>query len=177
MSIVKEHFGNLPDGRAVTRFVLENEQGAKAAILDYAGAIQALFVPDRDGALVDVVGGFETAEQYYYGNGNQGSLIGRFGNRIKHGRFTLDGKTYTLAINNHSNHLHGGPNGFARQMFDAMPVDGAEPSLRLSYVSPDGEEGYPGTLCVNVTYTLTRDNALSIHYVAMTDAPSLWAVS
>ena len=173
MSIVKEHFGNLPDGRAVTRFVLENEQGAKAAILDYAGAIQALFVPDRDGALVDVVGGFETAEQYYYGNGNQGSLIGRFGNRIKHGQFTLDGKTYTLAINNHSNHLHGGPNGFARQMFDAMPVDGAEPSLRLSYVSPDGEEGYPGTLCVNVTYTLTRDNALSIHYVAMTDAPTV----
>ena len=171
MSIQRQHFGNLPDGRAVTRFVLENGQGAKAAILDWAGAIQALLVPDRDGALVDVVGGFETAEQYYYGNGNQGSLIGRVGNRIQRGRFTLDGREYVLAINNHSNHIHGGPNGFARQIFEATPVEGEEPSLRLSYVSPDGEEGYPGTLSVTVTYTLTRDNALVIHYVAITDAP------
>ena len=173
MSIQKQFFGSLPDGRAVTRYILQNKNGMTVSILDYACAIQSLFVPDRDGVLRDVVGGFENAEQYYYGNGNQGSVIGRFGNRIQRGRFTLDGKTYTLAINNHSNHMHGGPGGFARQIFDATPVDGEEPSLRLSYLSPDGEEGYPGTLQVTVTYTLTCDNALAIHYVATTDAPTI----
>ena len=169
MSIQKQYFGKLPDGRAVTRYILQNENGMSAAILDYAGAIQELRVPDKNGGFVDVVGGFESAAQYYYGNGNQGSLIGRFANRIKAGRFTLDGKEYVLAQNNAGNHIHGGREGFARKLFEATPIDGAEPALRLSYVSPDGEENYPGTLDVTVTYTLTRDNALSIRYVATTD--------
>jgi len=173
MSIQKQFFGHLPDGRAVTRYLLQNESGMTAAILDYAGAIQELRVPDKKGGFVDVVGGFESAEQYYHGNGHQGSLIGRFGNRIKGERFTLDGKTYTLAKNNGNNHIHGGIEGFSRKLWEATPVDGAEPGLRLRYVSPDGEEGYPGTLDVTVTYKLTVDNALSINYVATTDKPTI----
>ncbi|MBQ2772869.1 MAG: galactose mutarotase, partial [Clostridia bacterium] len=173
MSIQKQHFGNLPDGRAVSRYVLQNENGVVAAILDYAGAVQQLLVPDRTGRLVDVIGGFDSALDYYYGNGHQGSLIGRFGNRIKNGRFTLDGKTYTLAQNNGNNHIHGGSTGFSRKLWEATSVDGAEPALRLRYVSPDGEENYPGTLDVTVTYTLTADNALSIRYVATTDKPTV----
>ncbi len=173
MSIQKQFFGNLPDGRAVTRYLLQNENGMMAAILDYAGAIQQLCVPDRNGWFVDVVGGFESATQYYYGNGNQGSLIGRFANRIKDASFELDGKTYALAQNNGSNHIHGGVEGFARKLFEATPIDGKEPALQLHYVSPDGEENYPGTLDVTVTYTLTSDNALSIRYLATTDKPTV----
>lgn len=173
MSIQKQHFGNLPDGRAVSRYVLQNENGAVAAILDYAGAVQQLLVPDRKGRLVDVIGGFDNVLDYYYGNGCQGSLIGRFANRIKGASFVLDGKTYTLVQNNGNNHIHGGPTGFSRKLWEAIPVDGAEPALRLRYVSPDGEENYPGTLDVTVTYTLTADNALSIRYVATTDKPTV----
>ncbi len=173
MSIEKLHFGNLPDGRAVSRYFLKNENGMSVAILDYAGAIQQLLVPDRRGHLVDVVCGFDSALDYYYGNGHQGSLIGRFGNRIKGGRFTLEGKEYKLATNNGSNHIHGGNVGFSRRIWSATPSDGDEPSLSLFYRSPDGEEGYPGTLDVTVTYTLTRDNALSIRYVAKTDKTTI----
>lgn len=173
MSIQKQYFGKLPDGRAVTRYILQNENGMTAAILDYACAIQELRVPDRNGGFVDVVSGFESATQYYYGNGHQGSVIGRFGNRIKSGRFMLDGKCYTLAQNNGNNHIHGGLGGFSRKLWDATPVDGAEPALRLHYLSPNGEEGYPGALDVTVTYTLTSKNALSIHYLATTDQPTV----
>lgn len=173
MSIQKQHFGNLPDGRAVSRYVLQNENGVVAAILDYAGAVQQLLVPDRTGRLVDVIGGFDSALDYYYGNGCQGSLIGRIANRIKGASFMLDGKTYTLVKNKGSNHIHGGVEGFARKLWEATSVDGAEPALRLRYVSADGEEGYPGMLNVTVTYTLTADNALSIRYVATTDKPTV----
>ncbi len=173
MGIVKAFFGSTPDGRAVYSYRLTNKNGMTAVILDFAGAIQQLLVPDREGRLVDVVGGYDTITDYCLGDGAQGSLIGRFGNRIAKGRFTLDGKTYTLACNNGENHLHGGPCGFERQIFAATPVDGEEPSLLLSYTSPDGEEGYPGTLDVTVTYTLKRENALSIRYEAVTDKPTV----
>ncbi|MBR3863201.1 MAG: galactose mutarotase [Clostridia bacterium] len=173
MSIQKQYFGKMPDGRAVTRYILQNENGMTAAILDWAGAIQELRVPDRKGGFVDVVGGFESASQYYYGNGHQGSLIGRFGNRIKDGVFTLDGVTYTLAKNNGANHLHGGVEGYSRQFWEVTPVDGEEPALRLHYFSPDGDQGYPGALDVTVTYTLTNENALSIRYVATTDKATI----
>lgn len=173
MSIQKQKFGVLPDGREVSRYILQNENGMCAAILDYAGAIQQLLVPDRRGRLVDVVCGFDNALDYYYGNGNQGSLIGRFGNRIKNARFTLEGKEYKLAANNGNNHIHGGNVGFARRIWEATPDDGEEPSLSLFYRSPDGEEGYPGTLDITVAYTLTKDNALSIRYVAKTDKTTI----
>ena len=173
MSIQKHKFGVLPNGQTVSRYLLQNGNGMSVAILDFAGAIQQLLVPDRRGHLVDVACGFDSAPDYYYGNGHQGSLIGRFGNRIKDGRFILEGKEYVLATNNGSNHLHGGLLGFSRRMWEATPSDGDEPSLSLFYRSPDGDEGYPGTLDLTVTYTLTKENALSIRYVAKTDKTTI----
>lgn len=173
MSITKEYFGTTPDGREVSRYLLQNPNGMKVAILDFAGAIQQLLVPDRRGRLVDVVGGYDSIFDYYYGDGYQGSLVGRIGNRIKEGKFTLEGKQYTLAVNNGPNHLHGGIKGFSSKVWAATPIDGEEPQLRLNYVSPDGEEGYPGTLDVTVTYTLKKENALEIRYVATTDKTTI----
>ena len=173
MSIQKQFFGTLADGQVVSRYFLTNKNGMQAAILDYAGAIQQLLVPDRRGHLVDVVGGFDSLEGYVKAGGAQGSLIGRFGNRIAKGKFTLEGKEYTLATNNGENHLHGGMVGFHRKVWGAEMVDGDEPQLKLTLVSPDGEEGYPGTLTVRVTYTLKAENALSIHYRATTDKTTI----
>ncbi|MBE6580541.1 MAG: galactose mutarotase [Ruminococcaceae bacterium] len=173
MSIQKQHFGFLPNGTAVSRYILQNKNGMTVALLDYAGAIQQLLVPDRKGRLVDVVGGYDNILDYVYGDGYQGSLVGRIGNRIKEGKFTLDGKTYTLAVNNGPNHLHGGIEGFSSKIWTATPHDGEEPSLSLSLVSPDGDEGYPGTLSVTVTYTLMAENALAIRYVATTDRTTI----
>ena len=169
MSIVKAFFGNTPDGRAVYSYRLTNQNGMTAVILDYAGAIQQLLVPDKNGRLVDVIGGYDNITDYCLGDGYQGSLIGRYGNRIAKGKFTLDGKEYTLFCNNGENHLHGGEFGFNTKIFEVTAADGEAPTLTLKTVSPDGEEGYPGTLHLTVTYTLTADNALSIRYEATTD--------
>jgi aldose 1-epimerase len=170
MSIQKLFFGNLLDGRATHRYILQNKNGMTVSVLDFGGAIQQILVPDRNGKMTDVVGGYDNILDYYYGDGYQGALIGRFGNRICRGKFTLDGKDYNnLYINNGVNHLHGGKEGFSHKIWEATPVDGDEPQLRLHYISADGEEGYPGTLDVTVTYTLTATNALSIRYVATTD--------
>ena len=174
MSIQKQFFDNLPDGRPVHRYVMQNANGMKAAILDFGGAIQQILVPDRKGRYSDVVGGYDNAYDYYYGDGYQGALIGRVGNRICKGKFTLDGVVYdNLYINNGENHLHGGKEGFNAKIWDVTPIDGDEPALKLHYVSPDGEEGYPGTLDVTVTYTLKANNALSIRYVATTDKKTI----
>lgn len=172
MSIIQDLFGTLPDGRQVYRYTL-CAHGLRAAILDLGGAIQQLLVPDAAGRLVDVACGFDDARSYLEGNGSHGALIGRFGNRIADGKFMLDGKTYTLYCNNGKNHLHGGKVGFHLRTWQATPEDGDEPKLHLTYVSPDGEEGYPGTLSVTVTYTLTARRGLSIRYVAETDAPTV----
>ena len=169
MSIVRERFGVLADSKEVYRYVLANEKGMQVAILTLGGAIQQILVPDKNGVLEDVICGFDDLESYVSCPGQHGALIGRFGNRIARGKFVLDGVTYTLATNNGVNHLHGGIEGYHRRVWEAEALDGAEPSLTLSYTSPDGEEGYPGTLRVTVTYTLTRSNAISIHYVATTD--------
>ena len=115
MSIEKQFFGTLADGQEVSRYFLRNKNGMMAAILDYAGAVQQLLVPDRRGHLVDVIGGFDDLDSYVKAGGAQGSLIGRFGNRIAKGKFTLEGKEYTLATNNGENHLHGGLVGFHRK--------------------------------------------------------------
>lgn len=169
MSITKEYFGNLSDGRAVHRYLMRNARGMAVAILDFGGAIQQILVPDRDGRLADVVGGYDDISHYEFGDGYQGALIGRFGNRICRGELELDGKRYQLYINNGENHLHGGKVGFSHKIWEVTEEDGLEPALKLHYVSPDGEENYPGTLDVTVTYTLKAENALSIHYEATTD--------
>ncbi len=169
MSIIREHFGKMPNGEAVYRYTMENAQGMRVSILTLGGAIQELIVPDREGNLADVVCGFDDLESYCRCPGQHGALIGRFGNRIAGGRFVLDGRTYTLATNNGVNHLHGGNVGYHHRLWGPTPIDGEEPALELRYTSPDGEEGYPGTLCVCVTYRLTACNALSIRYVATTD--------
>lgn len=164
--ITQAPFGQLPDGRAITQFTLTNARGMVVRIIDYGGIITELHAPDRDGNLADVVLGFESLEPYCTDSPYIGALIGRYGNRIKHGRFTLDGREVQLPVNNGNNHLHGGPGGFDRVKWDAT-VDGA--SLRLQYRSADGEMGYPGNLDATVTYTLTDDNELVVTFHAVTD--------
>lgn len=169
MAIVKDLFGTMPCGTPVYRYTLRNEAGMRVAILNLGGAVQSLCVPDREGKLADVVCGYDSVASYLGGDGYQGALIGRFGNRIAKGKFTLDGKDYSLYCNNNGNHLHGGKVGFDHRIWDVTAVDGENPTLTLHLLSPDGEEGYPGNLDVTVTYTLTADNRFMIRYVATTD--------
>ena len=169
MSIEKRFFGKLCSGEEVYSYTLQNKNGMKVKILSYGGAIAELWTPDRNGSFADLVGGYDSLDSYVGGDGYQGALIGRVGNRIAKGRFTLDGVKYTLAVNNGENHLHGGDVGFDSKVWSVTEVDSDEPELELGYLSPDGEEGYPGALDVKVTYKLTADNALSINYRATTD--------
>jgi len=169
MAIVKDLFGTLDCGAPVHRYTMRNENGMRVAILNFGGAIQSLCVPDKDGKLADIIGGYDNVKSYVEGDGYQGALIGRFGNRIAKGKFTLEGKEYSLYINNNSNHLHGGKVGFSHRLWEVTEQDGETPILVLHRLSPDGEEGYPGNLDVTVTYTLTADNRLSIRYEATTD--------
>jgi aldose 1-epimerase len=169
-------FGKTPDGRSARLFTLENSAGLRADISDYGGTIVRLFAPDRRGRLADVVLGFDRVEDYVAHSPFFGCLVGRVGNRIAHGRFTLNGRTHTLAINNTPGglpcHLHGGLKGFDKAIWAAEPLNTAEgPALRLRYRSADGEEGYPGNLDTTVTYTLTAD-ALRLDYHAVTDQPT-----
>jgi aldose 1-epimerase len=168
--VQRDSFGKTRDGRAVARYTLENDSGTQARIITYGGIITELLVKDRDGQLADIVLGFDNIKQYETENPYFGCIAGRVANRIAGGAFALDGKTYTLAVNNGPNHLHGGIKGFDKVVWDAKEVmhpDGE--AVRLSYLSKDGEEGYPGNLKVAVTYILTRDNALRIDYEATTD--------
>lgn len=170
MSITQEVFGQLPDGRSVELYTLTNHNHLEARIMSYGGILVSLKTPDRHGALGDIVLGFDTFEGYLAGHPYFGSLIGRYGNRIAKGRFSLDGSVYALACNNGPNHLHGGAKGFDQVLWQAEPQLTEEgPQLILRYRSPDGEEGYPGTLDVQVVYTLTQDNGLRIEYSASCD--------
>jgi aldose 1-epimerase len=164
--ITQAPFGHLPDGAAVTQFMLTNAHGMVAKIIDFGGIITELHAPDRDGLLADVVLGFDTLEPYCTDSPYFGALIGRYGNRIAKGRFTLDGAQVQLPVNNGNNHLHGGASGFDRVLWTAT-VDGA--SLRLAYRSVDGEMGYPGNLDVTVVYTLNDANELVVRFHAVTD--------
>lgn len=169
MNIEKKLFG-VADERDVDMYTMTLDSGMSVSIITLGGAINKLMVPDRRGELCDIVGGYDNLRSYIEGDGYQGALIGRFGNRIAKGRFELDGVDYELYINNGENHLHGGKVGFSHKIWDAVASieeDGC--CLDLSYVSPDGEENYPGTLTVNVRYKLSSDNALSITYRAETD--------
>lgn len=170
-------FGTLPDGRPVHVYTLENKTGLRAVISDYGGIVVSLHVPDRAGQAGDVVLGFDSLEGYLTRSPYFGCLVGRVGNRIAHGKFTLDGKDYTLATNNAPAdipcHLHGGKRGFDKLLWAAEPFSREGlPALRLKYRSVDGEEGYPGTLDVEVIYSITADNGLRIDYLATTDQPT-----
>lgn len=166
---MQELFGRLADGTEVHRWSLENG-GTRLKVLSYGGIVQSLEIPDRAGRYANVSLGFATVEEYVAGSPYFGALIGRYGNRIGAGRFTLDGKTYALSVNDGENSLHGGTSGFDRAVWDVEPfTDGPDVGLRLSRTSPDGEMGYPGTLAVQVRYTLTERGEWRIDYEATTD--------
>ncbi len=172
--ITVENWGETPTGEQVQLYTLTNSKGMEARLATYGGVLVSLKVPDKNGALGDVVLGFDSLEGYLGDHPYFGSLIGRYGNRIAKGQFTLDGREYTLAVNNGPNALHGGIEGFNRKVWSAKLLMTDEgPALELQYDSPDGEEGYPGALAVTVRYTLTNANELRIHYHATTDAPTV----
>ncbi|MFG2811896.1 aldose epimerase family protein [Streptomyces sp. NPDC048410] len=165
-----ELFGTLSDGTPVHRWTLERG-GVRVRVLSYGGIVQSVEVPDREGRTADVVLGFPSVEGYVDHPGPYlGALVGRYANRIAGGRFPLDGLTYALAVNNGPNSLHGGERGFDRYVWEAEPV---AHGVRLSRVSPHGEEGFPGRLEVSATYTLDERGALRIAYEAVTDAPTV----
>lgn len=168
-NISEAPFGVLASGDSVKLYTLKNANGMEVAISDLGGTIIKWTAPDKDGKLEDITLGSNNPEDYLSNTKYLGALIGRFGNRIAKGKFSLDGKEYTLAINNGPNSLHGGSNGFNAAIWIATPIEGAEPALKLTYLSKDGEEGYPGNLNVEVVYTLKNDNSLSIDYKATTD--------
>ncbi len=179
-SITKAAFGNMPDGTPIEIYTLKNSQGAEARIMTYGGIVQKLTMPDKSGNYADVVNGFDTLDGYSNTNYLSacpyfGALIGRFGNRIAGGQFTLDGQTYTLPQNDHGNTLHGGPQGFDKRVWKVVKADvGSDgPELELNYLSKDGEMGFPGNLNVFATYTLTDDNALKLVFTATTDKPTV----
>ncbi len=168
--IEKKPFGKLPDGTPIDEYTLTNGKGMTAKIITYGAIVTELHVPDKSGKTADVVLGFDNLKDYVAGNPFFGANAGRVANRIAKGRFTLDGKEYKLATNNGPNHLHGGKKGFDKVVWKAQQVKATEAqALMLSYTSPDGEEGYPGTLKVNVTYVLTPNNELLLYYEATTD--------
>ncbi|HLR04850.1 MAG TPA: aldose epimerase family protein [Pyrinomonadaceae bacterium] len=168
--VTKEGFGKTPDGQDADIYTLTNSGGAEVKITNYGGIVTSLRVPDRNGKLDDIVLGFDNLDAYLKGHPYFGAIIGRYGNRIAKGRFTLHGVEYKLAVNNGENHLHGGTKGFDKVVWNAKPrkvANGA--ALELTYLNKDGEEGYPGNLSVKVVYTLTNANELKIDYSATTD--------
>jgi aldose 1-epimerase len=163
-------FGKTADGTAVEIFTLKNDNGLEVRAINYGGIITSLKTPDRNGTVADIVLGFDTLDGYLKDHPFFGAIIGRYGNRIAKGRFVLDKVPYTLATNNGPNHLHGGVKGFDKHVWDVEVLSSS--SLQFSRVSPDGEEGYPGTLAVQVIYSLTPFNELIVDYKATTDMPT-----
>lgn len=164
-------FGQTPDGTPVEIFTLRNHRGMEVRITNYGGIVTSLKTPDRHGHFSDIVLGFDDFAGYLKNGPYFGALIGRFGNRIASGKFSINGNIYQLAVNNGANALHGGLKGFDKVVWQvtAVEVSRDEPKLVLNYLSADGEEGYPGNLSVQATYTLTADNALQIGFSAQTD--------
>lgn len=172
--IEKSLYGKLPDGREVYQFALKNNSGMQVNIINYGAIVRSIIVPDRNGKFEDVTLGYDSLSGYINDNSYQGAIVGRYGNRIGKGKFKLDDNEYQLTINDGENHLHGGKQGFHKVLWDAKVVsDTGEPSLSLTYVSPDGEEGYPGNVTLTVTYTLTNNNELRIDYKGTTDQPTI----
>jgi len=174
MDIKKEPFGRLPDGTAVEAYTLTNTNGLKAKLMTYGATLVSLDLPDRNGAFADCVLGYDTLDGYLKNSPYFGSIVGRYGNRIAKGQFVLNGRTYTLAKNNGENHLHGGLKGFDKVVWAAESFqEGNGVGVKFTYLSKDGEEGYPGNLNVAVIYLLTNDDELRIDYEATTDKPTV----
>jgi aldose 1-epimerase len=170
LAVTSSAFGTMPDGTRVDAFTLKNGHGVEVRIITYGAAIASIKVPDRAGRFDDIVTGFDNLEGYLSRSRFFGAIAGRYANRIANARFTLDGKTYELAANNGKNHLHGGRRGFDKVVWQGTPFErDGNPGVTLTYVSPDGDEGYPGTLTVTVTYTLTASDELTLDYEATTD--------
>jgi aldose 1-epimerase len=168
--VSQQPFGQTKDGTPVELYTIRNGKGAEARISNYGGLVISLTMPDRHGQFGDVVLGYDSLADYLKDSPYFGALIGRYGNRIAKGKFTLNGQQYTLATNNYPNALHGGLKGFDKVVWEAKVLATAEGmGLELQYVSKDGEEGYPGTLAVTAVYTLTEDNALKLEFTATTD--------
>lgn len=173
-AVTKEPFGTLPGGAGVDAYTLTNAVGMRVRVLTYGGIIQSIEVPDHAGRLANVTLGFDNLTDYVERNPYFGTITGRCANRIAGGRFTLDGVTYQLAQNKAPSHLHGGEAGFSHRVWAATTFDDATGvGVNLTYTSPDGEEGYPGTLTTTVRYTLTADDTIDIDYHATTDAPTI----
>lgn len=170
MPIRKEQFGITSSGQPVYQYILSNKNDMRVCVLDYGCTIQSIYVPDKDGCLRDVNLGYSDIAAYEVNDGYLGAFIGRHANRIGEGQFTLHGKNYQLAVNNGPNHLHGGLIGFDKKIFACIQ---SENDLKFSYRSADGEEGYPGNLDVIVTYSLSDDNKLRLHYRAVSDADTV----
>lgn len=172
--IEKTLFGKLSDGREVHMYLLKNEAGSHVSIINYGAIVTSLYVKDKSGNFKDVVLGYDNLEGYEKDRNFFGAIVGRYGNRIKEGKFTLDGNEYQLTVNDGKNHLHGGTTGFFKALWNAESFESKDgPSVKLTYVSPDGEEGYPGTVTISVTYTLTNDNELKLEYSGTTDKPTI----
>jgi aldose 1-epimerase len=171
MKCAAKDFGKMPDGSPVKLYTLSNSKGMVAKLMDYGAILTELHVPDRQGKSANVVLGFDNLGQYLGGHPHFGATTGRVANRIAKARFTLDGHEYKLAANNGPNHLHGGLKGFDKVLWNSkvLPGSASEAVVQFSYLSKDGEEGYPGNLSVTVLFALTEDNALRIEYAATTD--------
>jgi len=167
-------FGTLPDGRAVPQVTLSNGKGVSATVIAYGAALQSLVMPDRAGKRADVALSYRTIGEFVANPQYFGATVGRFANRIKAGRFAIDGKTYQVPTNDGPNSLHGGKQGFDKVLWQVVSTrSGPIASVTLRYVSRDGDQGYPGTLTVDATYSLDERNALSIEYTATTDRPTI----
>ena len=168
-------YGTMAGGKVVQKYTLINKNGMTLEVINFGGIITSLTAPDKNGNYEDVVLGFKKPEDYFNGNPYYfGAIIGRYGNRIANGTFEIDGKTYQVDQNDHSNNLHGGKNGFHTKFWNIEIVDDSEfPTLKLTYTSPDCEEGFPGNLKTTVFYTLTDDDSLEISYEAETDQPTI----
>ncbi|HPG38303.1 MAG TPA: aldose epimerase family protein [bacterium] len=170
ISVNSKLFGTTADGKPVTLYTLVNSNGMEAQIMTYGASLVALKTPDKNGKLDDIITGFDSLKQYEDVRFFFGAIVGRYGNRIGKGKFSLDGVEYTLATNNGANHLHGGNIGFDKVVWEGQVVETpAGPAVKLTYVSKDGEEGYPGNLTAVVTYSITADNSLKIEYSATSD--------
>ena len=170
MFVKKDPFGALPDGTSVESYTLTNNRGIEARLMTYGATLVSLRLPDRSGKFDDVVLGYDSLDGYVKNSPYFGSIVGRYGNRIAKGRFTLKGVTYELATNNGPNHLHGGVKGYDKVVWKAEPLREANAvGVKFSYLSKDGEEGYPGNLAITVTYRLTNADELRIDYEAVTD--------
>lgn len=169
--ITKKLFGTTQAGKEVTEFTLTNKNGVSVSVINYGGIITKLQAFDRNGVLEDIVLGYDSLSAYLKKTPYFGAVVGRYGNRIANGKFTLDGKEYTLVQNNNGQHLHGGQKGFDKVFWNIE--EAGYNKLKLSYLSKDMEEGYPGNLSVEVTYTLTDSNELTIHYTATTDKKTI----